>query len=91
MTAVVAVMLVGLTLIAVWPTRFGYAMGTIVFIGLATFVLTFGTGIISILDKSGQASGLPAAALGAGSILGPTIAGQLSETGVQERCCWAAG
>jgi predicted MFS family arabinose efflux permease len=79
MTAVVAAMLVGLTLIVFWPTRFGYGIGTIVFIGLAT-VLTFGTGIISILDKCGQASGLPAAALGAGSILGPAIAGQLFET-----------
>jgi predicted MFS family arabinose efflux permease len=80
MTAAIAAMLVGLTLIAVWPTRFGYAIGTIVFIGLATYVLTFGTGIVSILDKGGQASGLPAAALGAGSILGPAIAGQLFET-----------
>ena len=59
---------------------FELIVAAIVFIGLATFVLTFGTGIISMLDKGGQASGLPAAALGAGSILGPTIAGQLSET-----------
>ncbi len=80
MTAVIAAMLAALVLIGFWPTRFGYAIGTIVFIGLATFVLTFGTGIISMLDKGGQASGLPAAALGAGSILGPAIAGQLSET-----------
>jgi DHA1 family inner membrane transport protein len=80
MTAAIAAMLVGLTLIAFWPTRFGYAIGTIVFIGLATYVLTFGTGIISMLDKGGHASGLPAAALGAGSILGPAIAGQLFET-----------
>jgi len=80
MTAVVATMLAALALIGFWPTRFGYAIGTIVFIGLATFVLTFGIGIISMLDKGGQASGLPAAALGAGSILGPAIAGQLSET-----------
>ncbi len=79
MTAAIAAMLVGLTLIAVWPTRFGYAIGTIIFIGLATYVLTFGTGIVSILDKKGQTSGLPAAALGAGSILGPAIAGELFE------------
>jgi DHA1 family inner membrane transport protein len=80
MTVVVTAMLVGLTLIAFWPTGFGYAIGTMVFIGLATYVLTFGTGIVSMLDKGGQASGLPAAALGAGSILGPAIAGQLFET-----------
>ncbi len=79
MATAIAAMLTGLALIGLWPTRLGYAVGSIVFIGLATFFLTFGSGIIARLDTSGRASGLAAAALGAGSILGPGLAGQLSE------------
>jgi len=79
MAAAVTAMLLGLGLIAYWPNRLGYAIGTVLFIGLATFVLTFTIGIISRLDTAGRAAGLPAAALGAGSILGPTIAGHVYE------------
>lgn len=77
MTAAVTAMLGGLALIAYWPTRLGYAIGAIVFIGLATYALTFSIGIISRLNTDQRASGLPAAALGVGSILGPAIAGHV--------------
>ena len=69
MATAIAAMLAGLALIGLWPTRLGYAVGSIVFIGLATFVLTFGSGIIARLEPSGRATGLAAAALGAGSSL----------------------
>ena len=77
--AVVA-MLLGLALIAYWPTRWGYAMGTLLFIGLSTYVLTFSIAGISTLGVAGTAAALPAAALGAGSIVGPTLAGHVYQS-----------
>jgi DHA1 family inner membrane transport protein len=77
MIAAVGAMLSGLAMIACWPSRLGFAVGTVLFTGLATFVLTFALGLIPRLDTSGRIGGLPAAALGAGSIVGPALAGHV--------------
>lgn len=77
MTAAVAAMLTGLVSIGYFDGRVGYALGTILFIGLATYLLTFSIGLVARLDTTGRAAGLPAAALGAGSILGPAVAGHV--------------
>jgi MFS family permease len=74
-------MMIGLAMIAYSPTRVGYAIGTMLFIGLSTFVLTFSIGLVARLDTAGRAAGLPAAALGAGSILGPAVAGHVYQAG----------
>ena len=77
MVATVAVMLLGLALLALWPGRVGYGVGTVVSIALAGFVLPFAIGLVSRLDATGRAAGLPAAALGIGAIAGPAIAGHV--------------
>jgi predicted MFS family arabinose efflux permease len=81
MTLAGTTMTIGLAMIGHSPTRVGYAVGTILFIGLSTFVLTFSIGLVARLDTAGRAAGLPAAALGAGSILGPAVAGHVFQAG----------
>ena len=77
MGGAVAGMLLGLWLLACGPGEVGYGAGAIVTIALLGFVLPFLIGIVSRLDVTGRAAGLPAAALGLGAIAGPSIAGHV--------------
>jgi hypothetical protein len=91
MTAAIAAMLAGLALIAFWSTRVGYAVGTIVFIGLATFILTFGTGIISRLDKTRKHQGSRPQRLAPGRFSVRPSRGSFPKPEAPERCCWDVG
>ncbi len=84
MTGIVAAMLVGLALIGGWPSATGYAIGTVMFIGLSACALTFSASLVSRLDTAGTASGMPAAALGVGAILGPSLAGYVYQSTTAE-------
>ena len=77
MVFAVVVILLGFGLLAMWPGRVGYAVGTVASIALAGFVLPFGISLAARLDVTGRAAGLPAAALGVGAITGPAIAGHV--------------
>jgi predicted MFS family arabinose efflux permease len=91
MTAAGTAILIALALIGYWPTRLGFAVGAIAFIALASFVLTFGTAIVARLDTDGRAVALPAAALGLGAMLGPTLAGHVYEARGAEAMLLACG
>jgi hypothetical protein len=77
MAGAVILMLAGFALVAGWPTRLGFAVGVVVSISLTTYALSYAIAMVPRLDVGARASGLPAAALGLGSIAGPATAGQL--------------
>jgi predicted MFS family arabinose efflux permease len=69
-----------LLMIALVPGRVGYAIGVVVSIALAGYVVPFSIGIVSRLDATGRATGLSAAALGIGAIAGPAVAGHVYQS-----------
>jgi predicted MFS family arabinose efflux permease len=77
MTGAFLTMMIGLFFLSYWPTRVGFAAGSILFLGLATCVMTFTLSLVARLDVTGKAAALPAAALGIGSIVGPAMAGHV--------------
>ena len=81
MAAATGAMLFGLGMLAMRPDDLGFTIGTVIFIGLATFVLTYATGVIAPLNLSSRAGAMPAIALGAGSIAGPAMAGHVYQAG----------
>ncbi len=72
-------MILGLILLAVGSSRLWFVLGTMLFIGLTTFVLTYVLSLCARLETSGRMSALPAAILGAASTAGPAIAGHIVE------------
>ena len=66
-----------LLMIGLYPGRVGYAVGVIVSIALAGWLLPLVIAIVPRLDPRGRAAGLPAAALGVGAVTGPALAGHV--------------
>ncbi len=77
MTGAFLTMMTGLFFVSYWPTPVGFAAGSLLFLGLATCVMTFTLSLVARLDVTGKAAALPAAALGIGSIVGPAMAGHV--------------
>lgn len=81
-TAVVG-MIATLAMLVLVPGTLGYAVGVVGSIALAGYALPLTIGIVSRLDKGGQAAGLPAAALGIGAVAGPAVAGHVYQAAGQ--------
>ncbi len=79
MAVTVAVMTGGLALMAASRTPLGFGTGATLLIGLSTVALTLATARAARLGEGRTAGGLPAAALGLGSIAGPALAGRVFE------------
>jgi predicted MFS family arabinose efflux permease len=77
MAVAVIGMVATLALVAVLPGRTGFALGVVISIALAGYVLPLAVGIVSRVDPTGRAAGLPAAALGIGAVAGPAVAGHV--------------
>ena len=69
----------GFAALAWWTGAWGYSTGAILLIGCASYALTLSTAVVSRLDAHGPGVGLTASALGAGAILGPSLAGHVFE------------
>lgn len=78
-TAALALAFGGFAALAWWTGAWGYSVGAILLIGFASYALTLCTAVVSRLDAHGPGLGLTASALGAGAILGPSLAGHVFE------------
>jgi hypothetical protein len=79
LAASLALALGGFAALAWWMGAWGYSTGAILLIGCASYALTLNTAVVSRLDAHGPGLGLTASALGAGAILGPSLAGHVFE------------
>ncbi len=86
----VASMMAGLGCVGWLPGRAGFALGTLLFISLSAYVLTYCGGLIARRARGARSAGLSAIALGAGAILGPAAAGYLYQVGGPRLMLWCA-